>query len=280
MKTTKETNIVFWGTPEICIPYLESLKNSGYKILAVVTNPDRKVGRKQIITPSPVKLWGQENNIEVLQPEKLDDEFKSRLQEINPDVSIVVAFGKIIPQDIINIPEKGTLNVHYSLLPKWRGASPVEAAILAGDEFTGVSIQKMVFKLDAGPLVSEEVFELQGSETAPDLKNTLSEIGAKLLAEILEEYIDGTINLQEQDEKGVTTCSIITKEEGEIHLSDNDQEKWNKYRAYFGWPGIFYFDQSGKRIKITEATFEDGKFEIKKIIPEGGKEITWEQYKK
>jgi methionyl-tRNA formyltransferase len=278
MKTTKETNIVFWGTPELCIPYLNSLQKAGYNLATVVTAPDRPVGRKQILTPPAVKIWAEKNNIEVLQPEKLDENFSQTLQSLNPDISIVVAYGRIIPQHIISTPTHGTLNVHYSLLPRWRGASPVEASILAGDETTGASIQQMVFELDAGDVIAEKEITISNNDTSPKLKNELTKLGSELLVETLPKYMRGEIHSQEQDQTKVTKCGIIKKSEGEITLSESPVMLWRKYRAYKGWPGIFFFDENRKRIKITQATFEQGEFIIEKVIPEGKKEIDWNQY--
>jgi len=280
MKATNNTNIIFWGTPDITLTYLNDLEQAGYNISAVITLPDRPIGRKQIYTAPAPKLWAKERNIVVLQPEKLDGNFEETLKSFNTDISIVVAYGKIIPEKIINIPKKGTLNVHYSLLPKWRGATPVESAILHGDIETGVSIQNMVFKLDAGDIFAEETITLTGMEYREDLRENLSVIGSKLLIQTLPGILDGSIVPKKQNEDFVTRAKILTKEDGQINLSDDPKILWQKWRAYFPWPGLFFFDENGKRIKITQARFENNKFIIEKVIPEGKKEITWEQFKK
>lgn len=279
MKTTKtKDNIIFWGTPELCIPYLEALKKHNYNIVAVVTNQDKPVGRKQIITSSPVKVWGETHNIPVLQPQKLDESFIQELSTYQPDLSIVVAYGKIIPENIITLPQLGTINIHYSLLPRWRGASPVEAAILSGDTETGVSIQQMVFSLDAGDVLAESKHKLTGNEFAQDMKTALSISGSELLIQSLPNILNQNIKAVPQNNTEVTKCGIIKKSDGEISLSENATTLWRKYRAYYPWPGLFFFDSKGLRIKITEAVFEQGVFIIKKIIPEGKKEISWEEY--
>lgn len=278
MTPTNNTKIIFWGTPEICLPYLRDLESAGYTILAVVTLPDRPVGRKQIITSPAPKVWAEERGIPVLQPEKLDAEFFETLKNFSPDISIVVAYGKIVPEQIINLPTYGTLNIHYSLLPRWRGATPVEAAILAGDSETGVSIQKMVFELDAGDVIGEETIPLTNQNFAVDLKERLSGIGAELLVKILPNYVAGTCDLKPQKKELVTKAGLIQKSDGEISLSEDGEMLWRKWRAYTPWPGLFFFDQEGKRIKITEAECRGGDFIIKKVIPEGKKEIPWEQY--
>lgn len=268
------SKIIFFGTPQISADVLLALINSNYEISLVVTNADKPVGRKQTITPSPVKELAQLKNIPVINPERLDQESLVKIKNIGADIGIVVAYGHIIPQTIIDIFPKGMLNIHYSLLPKYRGASPVENAILNQDKKTGVTIQKLVFKLDAGPIVSTKEFEINDAITSPQLKESLTMVGSELLLKTLPAYLNNEIIPIEQDETLATHCKKISKADSEIKLSDSDISKWQKYRAYFGWPGIFYFDEKGKRIKITEASFEEGKFIIKKIIPEGKKEIS------
>lgn len=277
MTATNNTKIIFWGTPELTLPYLETLEKEGYVISAVVTLPDRPVGRKQILTKPAPKIWAEERNIPVLQPEKLDQDFAEEIKKLNPDISIVVAYGKIIPESIINLPKHGTLNVHYSLLPRWRGATPVESAILAGDTETGVSIQKMVFALDAGNVIGENIIELKGNEFKEELWQTLSLRGAEILVRILPDYLKGTIKEKIQNEEEVTRAKILKKEDGLVSLKDDAVTLWRKWRAFFPWPGLFFFDEEGKRVKITEARFENGQFIIEKVIPEGKKEISWEK---
>lgn len=280
MKATNNTNIIFWGTPDITLPYLEKLEHAGYNLKAIITLPDRPIGRKQILTSPAPKTWANERNIPVFQPEKLDQDFSEEIKKINPDISIVVAYGKIIPESIINIPSFGTLNVHYSLLPKWRGATPVESTILHGDQSAGVSIQQMVYKLDAGDTFTEKEIKLQGNEFREDLRQLLSETGSDLLVESLPGILDKTMMLKPQDESLVTRAKILSKEDGLITLDENPEKLWQKWRAYFPWPGLFFFDKDGKRIKITEARFENKTFIIEKVVPEGKKETTWEEFKK
>ncbi|MEZ4211127.1 MAG: methionyl-tRNA formyltransferase [Candidatus Paceibacterota bacterium] len=271
---SKKEKIIFLGTPEISVKILESLLKESYEIVLVITSPDKPVGRKQIMTPPPVKTFAEKNNLKVIQPEKQGADVLEEIRKSGALLGIVVAYGHIIPQSIIDSLPKGFLNIHYSLLPEFRGASPVEQSILSGQKETGVTIQKLVFKLDAGPIVAVEKFPLDDQITTPELKEKLTEVGAELLTKILPDYLEGKIEPVEQDESKATHCKKISKADGEIKMSDTDESKWTKYRAYLGWPGIFYFDESGKRNKITEATFENGKFIIKKIIPEGKKEIS------
>lgn len=269
MTPTPNSKIIFFGTPPVSASILQKLFDAGYNISAVVTNPDAPAGRKHVITPSPVKVLAEKLGLPVLQPEKLKD-----FDLPKGDIAIVVAYGKIIPQTIIDSFPLGMLNIHYSLLPKYRGASPVEQAILSGDEKTGVAIQKLVFKLDAGPIVSIDELTIDNEITMPELKERLTEVGGKLLLETLPRYIEGVVKPMEQDETLATHCGKVDKSDGELLGADSDIQKWRKYRAYFGWPGVFYFDENGKRNKVTLASFENNKFVIKKIIREGEKEIS------
>lgn len=273
---TQNTKIIFFGTPDVAACVLESLHNAGYHIAAVVTNKDAPVGRKHVMTPPPVKVVAEKLGLTVLQPEKINQEFIEKLTDNNQQltVGIVVAYGKILPQTIIDSFSLGMLNIHYSLLPKFRGASPVEHSILSGDATTGVTIQKLVFKLDAGPIVGVREVPISDTVTTPELKDKLTESGTELILQILPRYLAGEITPAEQDESKATHCGKIEKVDGELLESDSDITKWRKYRAYFGWPGVFYFDSEGKRNKITLATFENDKFVIKKMIPEGKKEIS------
>jgi len=280
MTNTNNTKIIFWGTPELTIPYLETLEHAGYEIVAVVTLPDRPVGRKQILTSPAPKLWAEKRNIPVFQPEKLTQDFAQEIENLEADLSIVVAYGKIIPEKIISIPKYGTINIHYSLLPRWRGATPIETAILSGDTKTGVSIQQMIYELDAGDILAEESIELTGNEFREDLRTKLSVLGAELLAKTLPRIINGTIETKTQDVSQVTKASILKKEDGRIDLDEDDIVLWRKYRAYMPWPGLFFFDENNKRIKITQARFENETFIIESVIPEGKKEISWKEYNK
>lgn len=270
---TKNSKIIFFGTPEVSAKVLGSLVDAGYDIVAVVTNPDQPVGRKHTVTPPPVKVLAEKYNIPVFQPKKLDQSFYDLLPKTY-DLGVVVAYGKIIPQSIIDSFPFGMLNIHYSLLPRYRGASPVEQAILSGDTITGVTIQKLVFKLDAGPIIAVREVPINEYVTTPELKNILTDEGVKLLLEILPKYIAREIAPTEQDENLATHCGKIDKSDGEIKLSDDDHEKWRKYKAYYGWPGVFYFDEAGKRVKVTGAEWIEDQFIIKKIIPEGKNEIS------
>ncbi|MDQ5971396.1 MAG: methionyl-tRNA formyltransferase [Patescibacteria group bacterium] len=272
----KNIKFAFWGTPSVASDTLQILIDNGLTPSVVITNPDRKQGRGLELTQSPVKVLALKHGIQVLTPEKIDDDFINNFSKLNIDLSIVVAYGSILPENIISMPKFGTLNIHYSLLPKYRGASPVESALLNGDEETGVTIQKMIRKLDAGDIVATESLSINQTITKDELRNELINLGANLLIKILPDYIENKINTVQQDESQATHCGKIKKEDGLIDLNDDTNINYNKYRAYSGWPGIHFF-QDGKRIKVTSAHLEDGKFVIDKVIPEGKKETTYKK---
>jgi methionyl-tRNA formyltransferase len=297
---------VFFGTPNIASETLEILKSNGFLPTLIVTSPDKPQGRKMILTPTPVKAWALQNNIPFLQPEKLDKDFADKLtwvpgtqvaDKVGPcpagqgptlsatDLFIVVAYGKIIPETIINMPKFGSLNIHYSILPKYRGASPVEAAILNGDQETGVSIQKMEYKMDSGPIVAQEKVTIEPDEKASELCKNLITVGGKILVKILPPYLKNEIIPIPQNELEVTYCKKIKKEDGLVNLKEESAiSLYNKFRAYDEGPRIYYFDERlpvGKnRIVITEAVLENGNFIIKKVIPESKKETSFENFEK
>ncbi len=281
----------------LTIEILESLKGVGYMPIAIVTNPDRPVGRHGTITPSPAKVWGEQNTLPILQPEKITPEFIEEIKNLDPDLHIVVAYGKILPEEIIDLPKYGTINIHYSLLPKYRGATPVESAILAGDTETGVCIQKMVYELDAGDILAEEKIDIDEYEKAFELRARLNTIASALLTKILPEYFENNITPQKQIGTA-SFCKKIKKEDGliteiEIQNAEIDETTarnlWNKFRAYTPWPSLYFFKlrkalpsenerqdlPENIRIKITSAVCKNGKFIIQKIIPEGKKEIDY-----
>lgn len=265
---TNKPNFVFFGTPDVASETLEILKISGFLPSLIVTSPDRPAGRKMLLTPPPVKTWAIENNIPYIQPEKLNDLI---LKIQNVDLFIVVAYGKIIPEKLIKSPRLGSINIHYSLLPKYRGASPVESAILNGDTETGVTIQQMEYKMDTGPILAQEKVAILPIEKAGELRSRLIKIGGELLVKMLPDFTTGKITSIPQDEIQATNCKKMTKEDGLINLDDDATKNYNKFRAYATWPRTYFF-KDGKRIIITDAELKDGKFVIKKIIPEGGKE--------
>lgn len=275
---TNNLQFVFFGTGDVSKETLDILKENGYIPSFIVTSPDRPQGRKMILTPPLVKVWAEENNILYIQPEKLDTEITEKLKSLNSDLFIVVAYGKIMSEEIIKVPRLGSINIHYSILPRWRGASPVESALLNGDKVTGITIQQMEYKMDTGPVIALEKLEIGKDEKAQELRKRLIKAGGSLLVKMLPTILDGKLQPTVQEEEEATYCKKIKKEDGLVDIVKEDPEVlYNKFRAYAHWPRIFYFKE-GKRIIISDASLEDGKFVIKKVIPEGKKEITWQEF--
>ena len=270
--------IAFWGTPELTTVYLDALEAAGMQPVVIVTNPDRPKGRGEVLTPTPAKVWGLAHKVPVLQPEKRDDAFYEELAKYDLDLSVVVAYGSILPERFIDIPRRRTLNVHYSLLPKFRGASPTEAAILAGDAETGCSIQIMAKGMDTGPVIAEEHTNIGKDETTPELRARLTEIGAQMLVHILPHYLIGETVAMPQNEMFATVCGKIRKEDGLLDLDADGIENYRKYRAYAEWPRTYYFarsDDKDIRVIITKAHMENDAFVIDRVIPEGKKEMDY-----
>lgn len=275
---TNKLNFIFFGTPDVASETLEILKQSGYLPALIVTSPDAKSGRGLKTQASPVAIFAEKNNIQCLKPEKLDAEFYNKLKSIGYRLSIVVAYGKIIPKNILEIPELGSINIHYSSLPKYRGASPVESAILNGDTETGVTIQQMEYKMDSGPIIAHEKVLIIRNEKTPDLRARLIKIGAELLVKNLPKIESGNIEKISQNEQEATYCGKIKKEDGLINLEKEEQVVlYNKFRAYAHWPRIFFF-KNNKRVIISDAELVDNKLLIKRVLPEGKKEMNYEEF--
>jgi len=274
-----KNKIAFFGTPALCLPILESLKENDLTPCVIISQQDKPSGRGMKISPPTVKIWAEKNNIPVLQPQKLNDDFLNQLKEYYCDIFIVVAYGRIIPENIINLPSHGTINVHYSLLPKHRGASPVEGAILAGDSQTGVAIQKMVFALDEGPIIKEVKIDIDEKELKPSLFGRLNKIASDILPSVVESILNGSAKYKEQDSRHASYSFKWKKEDTEIYETDDEIYRWKKFRAFVGWPGVFTV-KNNIRLKITDADFIDEKFIIKKVIPEAKKETNFDLWLK
>ncbi|MFC2071799.1 methionyl-tRNA formyltransferase [Chloroflexota bacterium] len=245
--------VIFMGTPEFAVPSLEHLILNQHQMVAVYTQPDKTAGRGRSPVSSPVKRAAINWKLPVVQPVSFKEtEAVAQLAGLHPDAIVVAAFGQILPQSVLDIPAYGCINIHPSLLPKFRGASPVAAAILAGNEFTGVSIMLMERGLDSGPVLARAQIPISGRDTTGSLTAKLSLIAAKLLLEVLSGWSRGELTPQPQDEAEVTSCAVITKEEGEIdwHLSSVDI--WRRVRAFHPWPGC-YTRWRGKQLRIIEA---------------------------
>jgi methionyl-tRNA formyltransferase len=253
MKNIQDFKIVFMGTPDFSVPSLLSLI-SQTNVLAVVTQPDKKVGRKQEVTQSPVKKIALEHKIEVLQPEKVKGnfEFIKQIKDLQPDLIVAVAYGFILPQEIIDIPKYGIINVHASLLPKYRGASPIQSAILNGDKETGVTIMLIDDKMDTGPMLGQRTITITDNDNFESLHDKLSMLGSDLLSETLSKYINGEIKPVAQNESEATYCKILNKEDGKIDWNKSAEEIERQIRAFNPWPGSFTFWE-GKQLRIIKA---------------------------
>ncbi len=284
----EKLNFAFFGTPTVASQTLDIMATHGYVPSIIITSSDKPAGRGLKMTPTPVSIWALEHNIPCLKPEKINKEFIADLSKslprgsTNVDLYVVVAYGKILPDMLINAPKLGTINIHYSLLPKWRGASPLEAALLNGDDVTGVSIQQMAFKLDSGPILAEKNIIIDDKITKEELRNKLIKMGGDLLCEVLPKIVDKSITPKVQDESRATYCSKLNKEDGELDIMNgNPKENYNKYRAFSGWPGTYFFATKHDkkiRVKIKDASYGDGKFTIRRVTPEDKKEISYEDF--
>lgn len=291
MNTQLNTNIQnlkwgFFGSPQIAVWVLEELEKVGLLPTLVITNPDAPQGRKMILTETPVAVWAQERMIETIKPTTLrDDAVFHKLQSSACDLFIVAAYGKIIPEAILDIPKYKTLNMHPSLLPKLRGASPIRSAILNDMNPTGISIMILTALMDEGPILTQEEVQIP-TEAWPIRGNELDELLAKkggaLLAQTIPSWVTGDITPQEQIHEDATYSTKITKEMGLIDLTGDPYQNLLKIRAFDGWPGTYFFiEKDGKqiRIKITDAELDaEGKLNITRVIPEGKKEVSYEDY--
>lgn len=246
--------VCFLGTPDFAATHLQTLLNDEhYKVVGVVTQPDRPSGRKMQLTPSPVKVLALQNQIEVLTPENLRKELETleKIKSWQAEVAVVVAFGQILSQDFLDSFTFGAVNIHGSLLPRWRGAAPIQRSLEAGDTITGVSLQRMVKKLDAGPVIGERQIQLDQNINATELYQKLAKLGCELLQVELMDYIRGNLAPQVQDESLVTIAPKIEKEEALIDFSKSAIQIHNKVRAFSMGPGT-YILFSGKRLKILK----------------------------
>lgn len=245
--------LVFMGTPEFAVPSLEALINSQHKLCAVVTQPDKPVGRKRIITPPPVKKVAVEKGIDVYQPEKVkNDEFILQLEKLEPDLIVVAAFGKILPKALLEIPKIGCLNVHASLLPAYRGAAPIQWAVINGEVQTGVTIMWMDEGLDTGDIFFQRSIQIDSNWTSNDLSQELSVLGGKMISEALEMITAGSIKRIPQDDKKATYAPILKKEDGRIDWNKTNWEVHNLIRGMNPWPGAYTL-KNGREIKIWKS---------------------------
>ena len=301
--------IIFMGTADFGGPVLEKLANSRENIIAVITQPDRPQGRGRKIFPTPIKKVALDKELEVFQPENINDEESiKRLKEFNPDVILVVAYGQILSNHILNIPKTGCINIHGSLLPKYRGAAPINRAVINGEKETGITFMFMNKKVDAGDIIFQEKIDISLDETCGELYYRLSALSAEALPKLLEKIKSGKIERISQDIKLVTFARKMNKEDGKIDWSDKGEKVYNLIRGTIPFPGAFTY-YKGRKLKITRARFLDdyqgetdtvslksgrvvkiekdsifistgdkGIIKILRLIPAGSKELTAEQF--
>ena len=266
--STQHDQVVFMGTPDFSVPVLKQLI-AHYHVIGVVTQPDRPAGRGHQVQMSPVKQVALDANIPVFQPEKLRrPEAIETLRQWTPDVYVVAAFGQILPQAVLDIPPHGSVNVHASLLPRWRGAAPIQAVIRAGDAETGITIMRMDAGLDTGPMLRQRAIPIAPDETGQSLHDKLAQLGGDLLIETLPGYLDGSIQPQPQDNALATLAPRIQKEEGRIDWTQTAAQIERTVRAFTPWPGTFT-TWNGQQLKILSGHVVKGSAEPGQVVKAG-----------
>ncbi len=257
--------IVFMGTPDIAKDYLAALIENKINIYAVYTQPPRKQSRGMKLKKTPVHLLAETNNITVFHPEKFDEYNIDKLKKLNPDLIIVMAYGKLLPKEVLELPQNGCINVHLSLLPRWRGAAPIEYALMNGDNETGITLIKLVEKLDSGPIIVQKKIDIQSDDNKLKLSKILTLQGIKLLIDTLPKIIKSNIQLKNQDEKYATYANKIVPEDRKINFKNTSFNIINQIKAHGPKPGA-WFILNNERIKIIDAKPGIGKGEVSTIL--------------
>lgn len=276
-----EIKIAFFGNSTFSRICLEEMKKNGVLVDLIVTTEDKPVGRKMELTPTPTKTWAEENSIEYITPKSLkNDEFITKISQYN--LYIVASYGKIIPKQVIDLPEYKTLNIHPSLLPKYRGPSPLQEQILKDDKEVGVSVMLIDELVDHGPIVAQEQVILDEILGFNRLQELLAKKGSDLLCKILPDWIKGKIKETPQEDSLATFTKKVEKEDGLIDVVSGDSRKnYLKVLAYEVWPGTYYEIEKGDkkiRVKIKKASFKDGQLIIERVLPEGKKEMDYKSF--
>lgn len=301
--------IIFMGTADFGGPVLEKLADSKVNKVVVVTQPDRPQGRGRKILPTPIKKIALDKGLEVFQPENINDEESiNKMKGFNPDIILVVAYGQILSSHILNVPKRGCINIHGSLLPKYRGAAPINRAIINGEKETGITFMFMKEKVDAGEIIFQEKIDILADETCGELYCRLSALSADTLPKLLEKIKSGKMKRISQDNKLATFARKMNKEDGEIDWSDKGEKVYNLIRGTIPYPGAFTYYKD-RKLKITQARFlndyqgeadtvshkpgrvvktqkdsilistrDKGIIKILKLIPAGSKELNAEQF--
>ena len=271
--SNQKIRTIFIGTPEFGVPYLKELiKDKRFEVISIITGQDQKIGRKQTLTPNPIKTEAQTNHLPILQPKKIL-ETKKNLENLKPDIIIVIAYRQIIPKEILNLPKYGCLNVHASLLPKYRGAACIQAPILNGDKYSGVTLMRMETGLDTGPILNQNKIELSEDETGQSLHDKLSRFSTKNFNQNIIDYIAGKINPKKQDANQASYVSQLTRQDGEIDWEKKACEIERMIRAFYPWPGTYTYLNSRilKIIKVDQEILKINKYESGKFFLEDQK---------
>lgn len=276
MKKNIKLRMIFMGTSLFAKKILSDLIENKYNVVGVFTQPDQPPSRRKTTNTGLVKECAQSNQIPVFQPMSLDEEAIKEVKKLKPDIVIVASYGKILSKEVLEIPGFGSLNIHASPLPKFRGPSPIQNTLLCGEKETGITIILMNEGVDTGDIISQEKTGVKPEETAEDLTVRLSELGSQLLLKTLPVWVNQKIKPEKQADSGATLCQLIERADGHIVWEDEAQSIYNKFRAFQPWPGIFSFwDNEGinKRIKLTKisvgGTTLEGKHSIGEVIPQG-----------
>lgn len=245
--------LIFMGTPAFAVPALEALVCAGHQVVAVYSQPPRPAGRGERIQKSPVHAWADSKGLRVLTPSTLNTlEAKQIFYDHRSTMAVVVAYGLLLPREILKVPQKGCMNIHGSLLPRWRGASPIQRAIEAGDPHSGITFMHMDEGMDTGPILAQYSFPLEVQETAQTLHDRLSNLGASKVTEVLEAFINGEIMAVPQPTFGVTHAPKLQRHESQVRWEEDAQVIERKIRAFTPWPGMFFY-LKGKRVKLLKA---------------------------
>ena len=250
--------VVFMGSPDFAVAALRRL-NEHFFVVGVATQPDRRAGRGRKTVSPPVKILADELEIPAIQPRRLrDEDAMDALRRFAPDLIVVAAYGQILRPEVLQLPRYGCINIHGSLLPRWRGAAPIQAAILAGDDETGITIMLMDAGVDTGPMLSRRALPIAADDTAGSLFDKLAPLGADLLIETLPRYLSGEIQPHPQPEEGATYAKMLKKEDGRLDFSQTAEELERRIRAFSPWPGTF-FEWKGAPLKVLRAHVDAGK---------------------
>ncbi|NMB84032.1 methionyl-tRNA formyltransferase [Candidatus Roizmanbacteria bacterium] len=286
--------IAYFGSPNFSADFLEKIladKSLPVEVEFVVTQPDRPAGRKRILTPCPVKKLAGQKNLEVLLIEDLKSNKDLGIKDL--DFVLLYAFGKIIPKELLNLPKYGFLNVHPSLLPKYRGPSPIATPLVNGDKTTGVTLIRMDERIDHGPIIAQEKIDILPDDRRPDLEKKLTDLAYRVFGKVIISLIHQpatALNTSEQDDKKATYTKLLNKTDGfiefmnlKLKILNSPKELFDLFRGLYPWPGLWTLVKIKgfeKRLKIVDMGFKDGKLTIKKVQLEGKKEVDWKTFKK